>query len=78
MMIEVLGTGCAKCNKLEAMVKAVADTLGVPYELTHVHDITAIIQRGVMAPPALAIDGKVVVSGRVPDEAELVTLLKGE
>jgi small redox-active disulfide protein 2 len=70
-MVEVLGTGCAKCNKLEAMAKSVADKLGVPYEITHVRDINAIVQRGVMTTPALAIDGKVVVSGRVPSETEM-------
>ena len=76
MMIEVLGTGCAKCSKLEAMAKAAADNLGIPYEIAHVRDINAIVQRGVMTTPALAINGRVVVSGRVPSEAELVTWLK--
>ena len=61
MMIEVLGTGCAKCNKLEAMARAAADKLGVPYEITHVQDINAIVQRGIMTTPALAIDGQVVI-----------------
>jgi len=75
MMIEVLGTGCAKCNKLEAMAKAAADKLGVPYEIEHVQDINAIVQRGVMTTPALAIDGQVVVSGRVPNETELTSWL---
>ena len=78
MMIEVLGTGCAKCNKLEAMAKAGADKLGVPYEITHVRDINAIVQHGVMATPALAIDGRIVVAGRVPSEAELTSWLKTE
>ena len=75
MMIEVLGTGCAKCNKLEAVAKAAADNLGVPYEITHVQDINAIVQRGVMTTPALAIDGQIVVSGRVPNETELTSWL---
>ncbi len=78
MMIEVLGTGCAKCNKLEAMAKAAADKLGVPYEITHVKDINAIVQRGVMTTPALAIDGRIVVTGRVPSEAELTSWLEAE
>jgi len=78
MMIEVLGTGCAKCNKLEAMAKAAADKLGVPHEITHVQDINAIVQRGVMTTPALAIDGRIVVSGRLPSEAELVSWLEAE
>lgn len=78
MMIEVLGTGCAKCNRLEAMAKAAADKLGVPYELTHVKDINAIVQRGVMTTPALAIDGRIVVSGRLPSESELTSWVKAE
>ena len=78
MMIEVLGTGCAKCNKLEAMAKAAADKLGVPYEITHVKDINAIVQRGVMTTPALAIDGRIVVTGRVPSEVELTSWLEAE
>ena len=75
MMIEVLGTGCGKCNKLEAMAKAAADKLGVPYEISHVKDINAIVQRGVMTTPDLAIDGQIVVSGRVPNETELTSWL---
>lgn len=75
MMIEVLGTGCAKCNKLETLAAAVADKLGVPYEIAHVRDINAIVRRGVMTPPALAIDGRVVVAGRVPTETELTSWL---
>jgi len=78
MMIEVFGTGCAKCSKLEAMAKATADKLGVPYEITHVQDINAIVERGVMTTPALAIDGRIVVTGRVPSEAELTAWLKTE
>jgi len=75
MKIEVLGTGCARCSKLEAMARAAADAAGVNYELEHVRDITAIVQRGVLSTPALAIDGKVVISGRMPSEAELAALL---
>jgi len=41
MKIEVLGTGCAKCNKLEAMTRAAADKLGIPYEIEHISDISA-------------------------------------
>ena len=75
MLIEVFGTGCAKCSKLEAMAKAAVDKLGVPYEITHISDISAIVQRGVMTTPALAIDGRIVVTGRLPSEAELTSWL---
>lgn len=75
MKIEVLGTGCQKCNALESATRAAADRLGVAYDLTHVTDITEFMKRGVMMTPALAIDGEVKVSGKVPSETELTTML---
>lgn len=75
MKIEVLGTGCAKCNALEAMVKRVADSLGLDYELEHVKDLRKMASYGVMVTPALVIDGQVKVSGKVPSQAELTTIL---
>jgi len=75
MRIEVLGTGCPKCNALEAAARAAADKLGITYELTHTKDITEFMKRGVMMTPALAIDGEVKVSGKVPSEAEIMTML---
>ena len=76
MKIEILGTGCPKCNLLEATAKAAADQLGIPYEIDHVRDINAILSRGVMMTPALAVDGQVVLSGKVPREAEVAALLR--
>ena len=75
MKIEVLGTGCKKCNLLEAATKAAAEKLGIAYELTHVKDLSQIAAYGVMMTPALVIDGQVKSSGKVPSEAELTTLL---
>ena len=75
MQIVVLGTGCAKCNLLEQAAKAAADKLGVPYQLEHIKDIKQFSQYGVMFTPALVVDGKVVVSGRAPSEAELTKIL---
>jgi small redox-active disulfide protein 2 len=77
MKIEILGTGCPKCNLLEATAKAAADKLGVPYEINHVKDINEIVGRGVMITPALAVNGKVVVAGNVPREAEITRILTG-
>jgi small redox-active disulfide protein 2 len=74
MKIEILGTGCAKCNMLEAAAKSVADAAGIPYEIEHIKDINEFVKRGVMFTPALAIDGKVIVAGRVPSKAELTQL----
>ena len=75
MTIEILGTGCKKCNQLEANARAAADKLGATYELVHVKDLTKIASYGVMLTPALAIDGLVKVVGKVPTEAEITTLL---
>ena len=75
MRIEILGTGCPKCNLLEATAKAAADKLGVKYEIDHVKDINEFMRRGVMMTPALAVNGKVVVAGKVPREAEITTIL---
>jgi small redox-active disulfide protein 2 len=75
MKIEILGTGCKKCETLAANAKSAADKLGVPYELVKVTDINKIASYGVMMTPALAIDGKVRVIGKVASEAEVSILL---
>ena len=76
MKIEILGTGCPKCNLLEATAKAAADKLGMAYQIEHVKDINEFVQRGVMFTPALAVDGQVKVSGKVPSEDEINTILR--
>jgi small redox-active disulfide protein 2 len=75
MKIEVLGTGCAKCNALEAAVKHAADSLGLKYEFEHVKDLRKMASYGVMVTPALVINGQVKVAGKVPSQAELTTIL---
>ena len=73
--IEVFGTGCARCGSLESNARAAAEKLGLEYELAHVTELSEIVARGVMLTPALGINGKVVVVGKVASEAELTTLL---
>ncbi len=75
MKIEILGTGCRKCNELEANAKAAADKLGIPYELVHVKELSQIASYGVLMTPALAIDGQVKLVGKVASAAEITTLL---
>jgi small redox-active disulfide protein 2 len=74
--IQILGTGCAKCNKLTEAAKAAADALGLDYELEKVTDMMRFADFGVMITPAMAVDGEVKVSGRVPSVDELKTLLE--
>ena len=68
----VLGSGCAKCNELEQSVRTALAELGMDDTVGHVTDFGQIAAWGVMATPALVVDGKVVSSGRVlkPDEAK--------
>ena len=73
--IQVLGTGCPKCEKLAEVAEAAAKALGIEYELVKVTDITEIMTFGVMMTPALAIDGEVKVVGKVPSEDEIKALL---
>jgi len=77
MKIQILGTGCAKCKKLTEQAETAAKELGVTYELEKVTDIEKIMAFGVMSTPALAVDGQVKVSGRVPPVDEIKSLLKG-
>ena len=76
MLIQVLGTGCAKCNKLAEQADAAAKTLDTEYTLEKVTDINRITAAGVMMTPALLVDGQVKVVGKVPSVDELKTLLK--
>jgi small redox-active disulfide protein 2 len=75
MKIEVLGTGCAKCQKLEANVRKAVEELGVDAQIEKVQDVSAIISYGVMMTPALAIDGEVKVVGKIPSVPELQTMI---
>ena len=69
--IQILGPGCPNCERLAGLTERVARELGIEFELQKVTEITEIVQFGVMATPGLVVDGKVVVSGRMPSEAEV-------
>lgn len=74
--IEILGTGCAKCNRLEKNVRKAVDKAGIKAKIVKVSKIEDIMERGVLITPGLMIDGKVVASGKVPGVDDLVDLLK--
>lgn len=75
MKIQILGTGCAKCDKLADTAKQAADQLSLDYQLEKITDLNQIMAFGIMSTPGLAVDGKVLVSGKVPKQAELEKLL---
>lgn len=69
--IEILGMGCKKCDDLFEVAKKAADAMGIEYQIEKVADIQKIMQYGVMITPALVIDGKVKVAGKVPSVEEI-------
>lgn len=73
--IQILGTGCPKCQKLTELAETAAKELGIEYELEKVKDINEIMKFGVIMTPALAVDGEVKVTGKIPDDAELKKML---
>ena len=75
MKFQIYGSGCSKCNALTANVESAAQALGITYEVEKVTDMNAIIDAGVMRTPALAVDGKVIVEGRVVGADEIKKLL---
>lgn len=75
MKIEILGTGCPKCNMLTENAKAAAEKLGIDAEFAKVTDITQITQRGVMMTPALVVDGQLKTVGKVPTVEEIEKML---
>lgn len=75
MYLKILGTGCAKCKKLEEATKAAADELGVKYTIEKVTDIEKIMEFSVMSTPALVVNGQVKVTGRVPSVEDLKKMI---
>ena len=76
MRIEVFGTGCPKCNMLEANVRKVLKELGVKAEVVKVTSIDEMVERELMTLPAMVIDGELVAAGRVPSVAEIRDLVQ--
>ena len=77
MKIEILGTGCAKCQKLEELVRETVKAEGIAAEISKVEDIKKIMAYGVMATPALVIDGQVKIAGKMPTPDQIKGWVKG-
>jgi len=74
--IQVLGTGCGKCKKLAENAESAAREAGIEYEIEKVTQINEIMKFGVMVTPALAVDGKVKVAGKVPTVEQIKEMLR--
>ncbi len=75
MKLEILGTGCPKCVKLEEMTKKAVTELGIDAEITKVKDVKQIMEYGVMMTPALVVDGVVKSVGKVLTADEIKKMI---
>ena len=76
MDIKILGTGCAKCQRLEQLTREGAAELGVDAQFEHVRDMAQIMKYPVLSTPALVVEGEVKVAGRMPSKQELAIWLR--
>lgn len=76
MKIQILGSGCAKCNQLKESAEAAARSLGLAYEIEKITDFREIARMGALVTPALAVNGKLKLVGRVGSPEEIKPLLQ--
>ncbi len=74
--IQVLGSGCPTCKKLYELTKEAVAELGLGVEVEYITDVQKIVQMGVMQTPVVAINGKPVVAGFVPDKEEIKKIIE--
>ncbi|GBG01753.1 thioredoxin family protein [Azospira sp. I13] len=77
MHIKILGSGCAKCNRLEQLTREAVAELGLEASFEHVTEMDRILAYPIMTTPALVVDEQVKVSGRIPSKDELRAWLQG-
>jgi len=76
MIIKILGSGCAKCHRLEQLAREVVAELGLTASFEHVTDMDKIMAYPIMTTPALVLDEAVKVSGRLPSKEEIAGWLR--
>ena len=76
MNIDIYGPGCANCRRLEQQMRDALANLGMQAEVQKVEEVVSITEAGVMRTPALAINGQLVLQGRVPGIRELEYIIK--
>jgi len=75
MKIQIAGPGCSRCQATEKVVHQVCSELNLSPEIEHVYDVLKFTRLGVRLTPAVLVDGKVILSGRVPTADELKSAL---
>ena len=72
-----MGSGSPKCRQMEENARQAISHLGIECDVEEVSNVKEIVRYGVLMTPGLAIDGKVVASGKVLPVDEIVSLLAG-
>lgn len=75
LTIKILGSGCANCKKLEAIARDAVTHAAIEAQIEKVTEYADIMKYGVMSTPGLVINEKVVSAGRIPSEAQIITML---
>jgi len=75
MVIKILGSGCPKCKTLEKMTREVVEQNGIEATIVKVEDIMEIMKYGIMTTPAIVVDEKVTIKGRIPTAEEIKNVL---
>lgn len=78
MIVKILGTGCKKCQNLEAKVREVVQQNNINAEVEKVTDLSAMMSYGIMMTPGLVIDEKVKSYGTIPEDDQILSWLRGE
>ena len=76
MNIKIIGSGCPDCSRLYDNTLAALKELGIEAEVEKIGDLIEIVKLGVMSAPSLMVDGKLLISGKVASQKEIVRLLK--
>lgn len=71
MEIKVFGKGCAKCKKTHQLISDVLEREKVEAEVSHITDLNELVDAGIMMTPAVMVDGRVVLEGRIPKAQEI-------
>ena len=75
-LLQILGTGCPKCNKLAQVTEQAAKELDIDYKIEKITDINEMLKFGMMATPALVVDGQVKTAGKVPSVKDIVEMIR--
>lgn len=78
MKVQVLGSGCPTCKKLHELTNKAVKELGIDAEVEYITDVQKILEMGLMSTPVLAIDGKAVLVGSVPNIEKIKNIIAGD